>query len=247
MSTPDFTYHDDDQEGLKTLEAVGRAVHFNRWMYDQVGPFLSGNILEIGSGIGNISAFFLEQNALLTLSDIRDHYCEALQQRFQQSATLSGVLNINLVHADFKSIYKSLEASFDGAFALNVIEHIEEDSLAMKNLHWLLKPGGTVVILVPAGQVLYNKLDVHLEHFKRYDKPSLRRLLQSSGFKVNKLKYFNALGIPAWWVSGAVMKNRIIKEGQMDIYEKLVPLAKLIDLLCGNLIGLSVIGYAVKE
>jgi hypothetical protein len=103
------------------------------------------------------------------------------------------------------------------------------------------------VILVTAGQVLYNKLDVHLEHFKRYDKPSLRRLLQSSGFKVNKLKYFNALGIPAWWVSGAVMKNRIIKEGQMDIYEKLVPLAKLIDLLCGNLIGLSVIGYAVKE
>lgn len=241
-----FSYHDDDLEGLLTLEAVGRAVRFNRWMYDQVAPFLSGEILEVGSGIGNISAFFIEQNARITLSDIRSHYCDALNKRFQNPDILKTVINLDLVHPDFKILYKNLEASFDSAFALNVIEHIEMDHLAMKNLNWLLKPGGKIVILVPAGQSLYNKLDTHLEHYKRYSKKSLQQLFVESGFKVENTKYFNALGIPAWWFSGTILQNRIIKEGQMDLYEKIVPLAKLMDALLFNGIGLSVIGYGTK-
>ena len=240
-----FSFHEDDREGLLTLEAISRAVQFNRWMFDQVSPFLNGDILEVGSGIGNISAFFLEQNARITLSDIRSHYCDALKQRFQNDVTT--VLTLDLVHPDFKSQYKSLDASFDAAFALNVIEHIENDSLAVENLNWLLKPGGKMVILVPAGQSLYNKLDKQLEHYRRYSKKSLNALLIDAGFAVEKTKYFNALGIPAWWFSGSILQNKIIKEGQMDFYEKLVPLAKLTDQLLFNKTGLSVIGYGVKK
>ena len=55
----DFQFKEIDKEGWETLLAISKADRFNRWMYDIIQPFIKGNILEIGSGIGNISQYFL--------------------------------------------------------------------------------------------------------------------------------------------------------------------------------------------
>ncbi|MFL5730278.1 MAG: class I SAM-dependent methyltransferase, partial [Cytophagaceae bacterium] len=74
----DFAYAEHDEIGIETLDVISSADKFNKWTYETIQPYCKGEILEIGSGIGNISKYFLESGAAITLSDIRINYCEYL-------------------------------------------------------------------------------------------------------------------------------------------------------------------------
>jgi len=237
-----FQFSEDDPEGLHTLEAISSADRFNRWMYDQVRPHLKGKILEVGSGIGNISSFFLQESADITLSDVRSTYCEALRNRFSGT----DVLHMDLVDPAFREIFAAREASFDTAFALNVIEHIEDDVTALANMRFLLRPGGQVLILVPAGMLLYNQLDRGLGHYRRYSSKLLTQRLQQAGFTVNRVWNFNALGIPAWMAGGLFNRQQEIGRGQMNVYDHLVPIARYLDVLTLRRLGLSLIACGIN-
>ncbi len=93
-----FEYKEVDREGWDTLDAIAGADNFNKWMYETIKPYCIGNILEIGSGIGNISEFFLESNADITLSDIRPVYCNVLKQKFPGA---KDVIVLDLTHPHF--------------------------------------------------------------------------------------------------------------------------------------------------
>lgn len=237
-----FNFKEHDEEGLHTLEAVAKAGRFNRWMFEQVQPWMKGQILEVGSGIGNISRFFIDEGADITLSDIRTSYCEALRTSFPSRP----VQMLDLVHPQFSTEYAPLLGRFDSAFALNVVEHIEDDVLAMQNLVTLLRPGGTVLILVPAGPWLYNSIDSGLEHFRRYTPSRLQTLFYAAKLSVDRCWMFNALGIPAWIYGGWFARKREIEGGQMNAYDKLVPLARVLDRLSFSRLGLSVIAAGRK-
>lgn len=226
-----------DQEGQITLDVISKADRFNLWMYETIVPFCQGNILEIGSGIGNITQYFVLDNKNITLSDLRENYCALLKEKFPENE----VVKIDLVADGFELKYSDYLNTFDSVFALNVIEHIEHDSLAIHNCKKLLKPGGKLVILVPAYQFLYNEFDLSLGHFRRYNKTSLNALVQKSGFSIVKSFYFNCVGIAGWFVSGKIFKNKTIPEGQMGFYNALVPLIKVIDFLVLKKVGLSVV------
>jgi 2-polyprenyl-3-methyl-5-hydroxy-6-metoxy-1,4-benzoquinol methylase len=241
-SKDSFQFKELDVEGLHTLEAVSEAVHFNRWMFEQVLPSMQHKVLEVGSGIGNISEFFIQVGVDITLSDIRDNYCDALKKKFPGR----NVLKMDLVDPQFEQKYAALAGTFDGVFALNVVEHIEADLLALKNIGYLLKPGGKVLILVPAGPLLYNKIDKGLYHFRRYTRRSLLRVLSGAGFRVEKSWMFNAMGIPAWVAGGLVFRSNELKKGQMNAYDKLIPLARLLDAFTFKKVGLSVIAVGVR-
>lgn len=242
----DFTFKPVDLEGLETLNVVGIADNFNRWMYNTIRSYCSGNVLEIGSGTGNISEFFLKDGYRICLSDIRENYCEVLKRKFQGEKNLLGVVQLDLVHPDFEMMYADLLGTFDTVFALNVVEHIEDDNLAIANCHKLLKKGGRIVILVPAYQWLYNSFDKELLHYRRYARKGLSKLIEQNGFKIIRVMSFNAFGILGWFVSGSIMKKKIIPSGQMRIYNKLVPVFKLMDHVLFRRVGLSVIAVGKK-
>src|SRR6185295_819539 len=103
--------------------------------------------------------------------------------------------------------YKHLMGTFETVFALNVVEHIENDMLAIRNCHKLLKKGGKLIILVPAFQSLYNGFDKELYHYRRYTKHTLNKLFKENSFHLVESKYFNALGILGWYVSGKLQRN----------------------------------------
>ncbi len=238
-----FQYREIDSEGRETLEVIAGSIHFNKWMYDTIRPFCQGKILEIGSGIGNISTFFYKERADITLSDIRNNYREELTTKFPD---VSDILNIDLVHPDFDTAYSAMLNQFDSVFALNVIEHIKDDQLAVKNCCKLLKPGGKLVVLVPAYQSLYNRFDRELEHYRRYNRKTLNSIMQKGGMQHIYDRYFNFMGILGWIVSGAIQKNKTIPKDQMSLFNKFVPIFKLIDLLVLKSVGLSVISVGVK-
>jgi SAM-dependent methyltransferase len=82
-------------------------------------------------------------------------------------------------------------------FALNVIEHIEDDSGAIREIRRKLKPGGILLIYVPAFACLWTGLDEKLGHYRRYTKTSLRRLVEQEGFAIEHLRYADCLGFIA--------------------------------------------------
>ncbi|MGD9328424.1 MAG: class I SAM-dependent methyltransferase, partial [Cyclobacteriaceae bacterium] len=187
------------------------------------------------------SQFFLNENASVTLSDIRENYCNQLKVRFSDSNTLEDVLLINLTDPEFEAKYRHYEKRFDTVFALNVVEHIQDDVLALKNCKFLLKDGGTLLILVPAFQSLYCGFDLELGHYRRYTRKTLRRVYEENQFQIEYSRYFNAMGILGWIFSGKILKKKTIPEGQMGIYNKLVPVFRIIDKIFLQIIGLSVI------
>lgn len=242
----EFDFKPVDQEGEDTLRTIALANHFNRWMYNTIKPYCKGNILEIGSGLGNISEFFFQDQANIYLSDIRESYCEALRKRFTGCSTLLGIETINLVDPGFDAKFVNHFSSFDTVFALNVVEHIFDDHAATANCYKLLKPGGHLIILVPAYQWLYNNFDKDLEHYRRYSRRGLESLLLSGDFGICHSQYYNAAGIAGWFVSGKIQHHRIIPAGQIRLFNKLVHFFKLIDKLILNSFGLSVIAVGKK-
>jgi SAM-dependent methyltransferase len=234
-------FRDDDIDGEKTLQVISKADRFNDWMYKTISPFCSGRILEIGSGIGNISSRFLDNGKSITLSDIRDNYCQELVTKFSAFKNLDGVIKLDLVDPSFENKLLNYKNSFDSIFALNVIEHIENDSQAVNNCRYLLKKGGSLVVLVPAYQALYNQFDENLGHYRRYNLKSLDRLLKNGGFEITHHQYFNLAGILGWYFTGKILKKKRIPEGQMGLYNMLVPIFKIADKISLNQFGLSVI------
>lgn len=131
-----------DPVGLRTLELFSGTRQFNRWMYDQIAPFCKGHILEIGSGIGNISDFLLRDHEEVTLSDVKPVYCRRLEQTFGDRHSLRGIYPVDLAVPDVERFYPRLVGAFDTVIALNVVEHIEDHELAIRNARKLLKAGG---------------------------------------------------------------------------------------------------------
>jgi 2-polyprenyl-3-methyl-5-hydroxy-6-metoxy-1,4-benzoquinol methylase len=239
-----FDFKTFDAEGEETLEVLTGAHRLNRWQYEIATRHLSGELIEIGSGIGNISAQCLEAGLSLTLSDIRLQYCERLQERFAGQPTLRGVLELDLVAPDFEQRYAAHLGRYDGLFSLNVIEHIEDDVLALRNAKLLLKPGGRMLILVPAFEQLYNRLDLALYHYRRYTRSSLSAALAASGMQIEHSHYFNAAGMAGWFLSGRLQGNRTIPGWQIHVYNALVPVFRLIDVFTQPWLGLSVVALA---
>ncbi len=232
--------------GLSTLISLSEAEGFNEWMFEAIRPYVRGKILEIGSGIGNISSLFVRHHIPLYLSDHTDEYTGRLRARFASEESIKDIYSIDLVDPDFDAIHSSIAGTFDTVFALNVIEHIGDDHTAVSNCYKLLAPGGRLVLLVPAGPALYNRLDKELEHFRRYTSGTLRKLL-SARFDVVEMKHFNLAGILGWWLTGAVLRWGAIGSGQAKIYSRLTPLLRLADRITFHKIGLSLVAVGVKK
>jgi len=246
-SEHNFYFKEIDDEGLETLKVLSKADNFNKWSFDSIKNHCTGNILEIGSGIGNISYQFAINGHSITLSDLRENYRSALKRSFESFPNVKDVIELDLVATDFDSVYKDQLEKYDTVFALNVVEHIEDDTTVFKNLNYLLKPGGKLIILVPAFNTLYNRFDKELMHFRRYTANKLSKKFTDSNFSIDRSFYFNAAGIPAWLISGKLQHNKTIPYDQMSFFNFMVPLFKWIDKILFQKIGLSVVVVGTKK
>lgn len=235
-----------DDVGFSTLVNISQAHQLNTWMFESFSSHLKGRILEIGSGIGNISSVLVDKKIPLYLSDYNDSYYQLLQKKFASEPYIKGIYQIDLADKDFERAQAHLLGSFDTIFALNVIEHIADDHLAVENCYKLLAPRGRLILLMPAYPALYNGFDRQLDHYRRYTRRTMRALLSPS-FHVVTIRHFNLAGIFGWFLFGSVLRKKLITGEQMTVFGKLVPLFRLADKITGNKIGLSVIGVGEKR
>ena len=235
-----------ENTGRVALKAMSFAPSFNKWMYSTISPYTKGKILEIGSGLGNISKYFLQNGSSITLSDIDAFYIQYLKTEFQQLQYGKNLLSIDLQKKDFNNNYNHLAENFDTVILLNVLEHLEDDASAIRNCKFLLKNKGTIIILVPAYSFLFSEMDKALHHYRRYTAKKLVQLICKENFLIEKSFYFNALGIGAW-LYGKLMKYKAPPDSNMKFFDMLTPFGKLIDRLLFQKTGLSAIVLATKN
>ena len=202
----------DDEYGSKILVRMSSVPKFNRWMADTVRPFLGARVLEIGSGIGNMTRQLCPRDRY-TATDINPHYLDYLARGFEGRPYLD-VRKLDLVCA---ADFVPLAGAYDTVVCLNVLEHLADEDAALGNIRGALASGGKAVILVPQGPGLHGTLDEALGHVRRYTRASLRAALEKNGFEVEQLFDFTRVTTPGWWWNGKVLRRRNFSRVQLKL------------------------------
>ena len=192
-------------------------------MFDRLRRWVGRRVLEIGSGIGNLSAFLAEAHCeRLVLTDTREEYLDRLRTRFAKHP------NVAVARLYLPAELGALAGQqFDTIICLNVLEHVDDDTASLRAIRRMLAPAGRLILLVPALPALYGTIDKALGHHRRYKRASLTALMEATGFKVAHLEYFNLAGVPGWWFAGRVLRRHTIPAASLKLYDALVPLFRL--------------------
>ncbi len=150
-----------------------------------VSGLAKARILEIGCGTGNIMAYFQEHGLDIAGSDV---FLKALQ--FCRRRTGAACL----YQADITAL--PFKENFNIVGLFDVLEHIQEDENALEQALKTLKPGGTLIITVPAYQWLWSNFDKHSHHKRRYSKQELVLKLKKTGFQVRMITFYMNLLFP---------------------------------------------------
>lgn len=227
--------------GEETLERVGKLNRFNAWMFDVLRPYMGREILEVGCGVGNLTAQMLPHCDRLVGIDIEPHYIQTVRERFEDQSHFSA----RLFDLSSEVPTDPQPGTFDTVVCLNVLEHIEDHVTTLRNMKAMLRPGGRLILLVPAYSWLYGTLDEALHHHRRYNPRELRSLLRELDYTVERIFFLNLFGIVGWWLNAKILKRTLLPEGQLALYEKLVPAFRAVETVTGYRMGQSVIAVAL--
>jgi 2-polyprenyl-3-methyl-5-hydroxy-6-metoxy-1,4-benzoquinol methylase len=138
--------------------------------------------------------------------------------------------------------------NFDVIYALNVFEHIKDDMNEAKRLAGLLKPGGSLVIYVPAFQALFTSMDELVGHFRRYRTAQLETLSKNAKLSIVTLKYCDPIGfLAAFAFKYLGNKNGVISSGSVKFYDSLLfPISRILEPVFSRSFGKNALLVAQK-
>lgn len=220
-------------QSTSTLESMSQAVWYNQWTSKKFSTFVKGDILEVGCGIGNFTAFLTKYGKVWAI-DINKEYVEKTKQMIKGKAKV-GFGDIE------NGKYFFGGQKFDSIICLNVLEHVQDDDRALRNVYNLLKNGGILVLLVPAHKFLYGEIDRFIGHFRRYDFSEVRNKLTKVGFEVKNSRRLNFLGAVGWFIAGKLFKENKVKEGNIKMFNLIAPIFLFFEDLINPPIGTSIL------
>jgi SAM-dependent methyltransferase len=221
--------------GVENLEILTEARRYNAFLAALVARHArgAGRILDFGAGIGTFASALA-----------------AAGQRplcLEPDAALAGRLaaqGFAVVHG----LDEVEEASLDYVYTLNVLEHIADDAAALAGIRARLRPGGRLLIYVPAFAVLFSAMDRQVGHLRRYRRKALAALVEGAGFAVERAEYVDCLGFPAalayrvFGGSGGVLNRDAVR-----LYDSLLfPASRALDGIFGRWFGKNLCLTAVR-
>jgi SAM-dependent methyltransferase len=138
--------------------------------------------------------------------------------------------------------------SFDAAFLSNVLEHIEDDVAALRDLRRVIRPRGSVVVFSPAFQLLYSEFDARIGHHHRYRLAMIRQRFADAGLRVVDARYVNSLGFLTWLVYVRGLRRSPENAVAVQLYDRLaVPLLERLERVVPPPFGQSVFVVGVRD
>lgn len=220
---------------LQIQQRLAGARNYNRWIYDQIAPYLGRRILDVGCAIGNITQYYVDSELVIGV-DVVPEELEVARDRFAEKSFEA--YNVDVTD---ESLQRFRDRQLDTAVCLNVLEHIEDDVHALRNMALTLVPHARICLLVPVNKWLYGPMDAIDHHFRRYTRREFNAKVEAAGLEIEHQNYFNALGVPAWFFTNRVLRRSMAASVQYSIYDSLVPVLSRIERILPPPVGLSLV------
>jgi SAM-dependent methyltransferase len=222
----------DPYSGLDNLEVMRQARRYNRFLIETIAAAGAGarRAVDFGAGDGTFAAAMWRRGMQVTCVETDPGLREALVRRgFRCVSSLDGLE----------------EGCFDFAYSTNVLEHIGDDAAALRSLYARLRPGGRLLLYVPAFQLLYSSMDERVGHQRRYRRSGLVELLGAAGFEVASCRYVDSLGFAVSLAFRAIgSSDGRITPGSIRAYDRVFPLSLALDRLLRGRVGKNLVAIA---
>jgi SAM-dependent methyltransferase len=227
---------------LEIQSRLSEVDRYNAWIFEQFRPYVGNRVLDVGCAIGNITQFLLDREIVRAI-DVVEEFTSAIGKRFADRPNF----NVALFDIADPAVTSLSSEEIDTIISVNVLEHVEDDALALNNMNRILVRGGKLSLLVPALQSLYGTMDAADNHFRRYNKRMLTERVAAAGFIVERAYYMNLIGIAGWILNGKILKTNLVSTSQFSLYNKIVPIIAKLESLVHPPVGLSLICIATKK
>jgi SAM-dependent methyltransferase len=138
--------------------------------------------------------------------------------------------------------------SYDAAVLVNVLEHIADDAGALLALRRVLRPGGHLLIFVPALSMLYSRFDRIVGHHRRYHINALLPEIRSAGFDIVSGRYFDLIGTLPWLILNRVLGATKLNPAMMSAYDKfIIPISRMFETAIKPPFGKNIILVARRK
>ena len=202
-----------------------------------IKKYIKGDVLEVGAGCGSFTRNYLSKeinNIVLTEKD--DKNISNLKDIFRSKP------KINVTKSSINNIY----GKFDSILYFHVLEHIQDDIKELEEAEKKLKPGGHLVIMVPAHPKIYSNLDKAVGHFRRYEKEFFKR----NFFNLNLInfKFLDSIGYLLYYLNKIFFKKETFPSSfKILLWDKFfTPLTIVVDFFTNYNFGKCIIAVYKK-
>jgi SAM-dependent methyltransferase len=216
--------------GTENLEVMIEAVNYNAFLVSLIRSEARAGeaVIDFGAGIGTFAKVLAMDGHMVQCIEP-----DQLQRERIVQEGLSAFADISCLP----------DQSIDMLYSLNVLEHIEDDVAMLRTCHEKIRPGGRLLIYVPAFQVLYSSMDKLVGHCRRYTRRELCEKVRLSGFEVIRNEYVDSAGFLAsllFKISGN--NSGVINREALIAYDRYAfPLSRLLDRVLNRIFGKNVL------
>lgn len=221
--------------GGNELELFRHACRWKQYFARHLGPYIAGDVLEVGAGVGATTRFLVAGTRSWTCLEPDPSLAASAREALARdpetstSTVLTGTLDD-----------VPLGETYDTILYIDVIEHIEDDGAELRRASTRLRPGGHLVVLAPAHQWLYSEFDRSIGHYRRYSASTLEGA--GPGLRVCASFYLDSLGMLASSANRLLLGRELPTPRQIRFWDDwLVRGSRFLDPLLGHRVGKTVI------
>ncbi|OUU48124.1 MAG: hypothetical protein CBC28_04945 [Flavobacteriaceae bacterium TMED68] len=222
-----------NEKDILALETIAELKNYNSYTFNLISQKISGkSILDFGSGYGVFCQYMVKKGYKVNGFEINNiAYLESKERGINTYSKLN-----------------QIDKKFDTITSSNVLEHIEDDIIAINQMRSLLVEKGTLILYLPASQAVWTKMDDDVNHFRRYSKKDLHSKLESANFEILESRYVDFIG----WFTLIIFKIFKIKpkfnKKLIIFYDKFFfKFLKYLDIAFKNIIGKNILVVARKN
>jgi protein-L-isoaspartate O-methyltransferase len=215
------------------LELFAAATHWKSYFARSIAPYILGDVLEVGAGIGS-NTLLLHNEAVRSWQSLEPDSALA-------RTAVEAVAKLTNCRVIVGTTSSPELGRYDTILYVDVLEHIDDDTGELVRAASLLRPGGNLVVLAPAHQALYSAFDKAIGHFRRYNATTLSAVGPAE-LTLERTFYLDSVGMLASFANRALLKRSQPGKAQIATWDRfMVPLSTFLDPVFGRKLGKSVV------